>query len=148
MSQESNKKNEYNVKTQADRLKIIAFEQKLKPAKLARMGGVTQTAISNYLAGIRQISFELAYGLMKSYGYNPFWLLFGEGEKLFPPGAWQLLNTGRSELFERIDRERIFMKQIEAKNVYDIIRRILDLDPSDLQLFRTVFERMFPEKLE
>ncbi|AVQ10715.1 DNA-binding helix-turn-helix protein [Leptospira santarosai] len=142
------KKGDERGKSQADRLKIIAVEQKLKPAKMARMGGVTPPTISNYLAGIRQISFELAYELMKQYGYNPFWLLLGEGEKLFPPGAWQLLNTGRSELFERIDRERIFMKQIEAKKVSDIITRILDLDPSDLQLFRTIFERMFPEKPE
>ncbi|EKS08777.1 helix-turn-helix domain-containing protein [Leptospira santarosai] len=142
------KNGDETVETQADRLKIIAVEQKLKPAKMARMGGVTPPTIFNYLAGIRQISFDLAYGLMKSYGYNPFWLLLGEGEKQFPPGAWQLLTTNEAELFERIDRERIFWKQIEAKNVYDIIRRILDLDPSDLQLFRTVFERMFPEKLE
>ncbi|MFQ3857133.1 helix-turn-helix domain-containing protein [Leptospira kirschneri] len=145
MSQESNKKNEYNVNTQADRLKIIAFEQKLKPAKLARMGGVTQTAISNYLAGIRQIPFDLAYGLMKAYGYNPFWLLLGEGEKRFPPGAWQLLNTGHHELFEKIDRERIFMKQIEACGIYHIMERIMGLNQSDLELFRTVFDRMYPE---
>lgn len=140
--------NSEKMETQADRLKIIASEQGLNSAKLARMGGVTPTAVANYLAGIRQIPFELAYELMKQYGYNPFWLIFGEGEKRFPPGAWQLLNTGRHELFEKIDRERIFMKQIEAWGIYHIMERIMGLNQSDLELFRTVFDRMFPEKSE
>ncbi|EMJ63370.1 hypothetical protein LEP1GSC051_2536 [Leptospira sp. P2653] len=96
------------------------------------------------MAGIRQIPFELAYGLMKNFGYNPFWLILGEGEKRFSPGAWQLLNTGHDELFEKIDRERIFVKQIEAKKIQKIIERILDLDQSDFALFTTVFDRMFP----
>ncbi|EMO00836.1 helix-turn-helix domain-containing protein [Leptospira interrogans] len=133
------------METQKDRLKIIASEQNLNSAKLARIGGVTPTAVANYLAGIRQIPFEMAYGLMKTYGYNPFWLLLGEGEKRFPPGAWQLLNTGRDELFEKIDRERIYMKQIEAGGMYPIIERLMNLNQSDLELFKTVFDRMFPE---
>ncbi|KAK2618962.1 helix-turn-helix transcriptional regulator [Leptospira interrogans] len=133
------------METQKDRLKIIAYEQNLNSAKLARIGGVTPTAVANYLAGIRQIPFEMAYGLMKAYGYNPFWLLLGEGEKRFPPGAWQLLNTGRDELFEKIDRERIYMKQIEAGGMYPIIERLMNLNQSDLELFKTVFDRMFPE---
>ncbi|MGJ4785666.1 helix-turn-helix domain-containing protein [Leptospira interrogans] len=137
--------NSEKVETQKDRLKIIASEQNLNSAKLARIGGVTPTAVANYLAGIRQIPFEMAYGLMKAYGYNPFWLLLGEGEKRFTPGAWQLLDTGRDELFEKIDRERIYMKQIESKKLYYIIERIMNLNQSDLELFKTVFDRMFPE---
>lgn len=137
--------NSEKMETQKDRLKIIASEQNLNSAKLARIGGVTPTAVANYLAGIRQIPFEMAYGLMKTYGYNPFWLLLGEGEKRFPPGAWQLLNTGRDELFEKIDRERIYMKQIEAGGMYPIIERLMNLNQSDLELFKTVFDRMFPE---
>ncbi|KGE28373.1 DNA-binding protein [Leptospira interrogans serovar Lai] len=137
--------NSEKMETQKDRLKIIAYEQNLNSAKLARIGGVTPTAVANYLAGIRQIPFEMAYGLMKAYGYNPFWLLLGEGEKRFPPGAWQLLNTGRDELFEKIDRERIYMKQIEAGGMYPIIERLMNLNQSDLELFKTVFDRMFPE---
>ncbi|EKO89187.1 DNA-binding helix-turn-helix protein [Leptospira interrogans serovar Grippotyphosa str. 2006006986] len=137
--------NSEKMETQKDRLKIIASEQNLNSAKLARIGGVTPTAVANYLAGIRQIPFEMAYGLMKAYGYNPFWLLLGEGEKRFPPGAWQLLNTGRDELFEKIDRERIYMKQIEAGGMYPIIERLMNLNQSDLELFKTVFDRMFPE---
>ncbi|MCL8268156.1 helix-turn-helix domain-containing protein [Leptospira weilii] len=136
--------NSEKIATQADRLRIIAEEQSLKKAKIARIGGVTATAVANYMAGIRQIPFELAYGLMKSFGYNPFWLILGEGEKRFSPGAWQLLNTGHDELFEKIDRERIFVKQIEAKKIQKIIERILDLDQSDFALFKTVFDRMFP----
>ncbi|AXR64528.1 helix-turn-helix domain-containing protein [Leptospira mayottensis] len=148
MSQESNKKVD-NCETQASRLKLIMSECNLHAAAIARIGGITPTAVHNYIAGIRQISFELAYGLMKVLGYNPFWLILGEGEKRFPPGAWQLLTTGQSELFEKVDRERILMKQIEAKNVLEIVTRILDLNQSDLVLFKTVFDRMFPpEKRE
>ncbi len=134
-----------NCETQADRLELIMSECNLRAADIARIGDITPTSVHNYLAGIRPISFDLAYRLMKSLGYNPFWLLLGEGEKRFPQGAWQLLNTGRNELFEKMDRERIYIKQIESKNLYHIMERILDLDKIDLELFRTVFDRMFPE---
>ncbi len=133
-----------NCETQASRLKLIMSECDLHAAAIARIGGITPTAVHNYIAGIRPISFELAYGLMKSLGYNPFWLIFGEGEKRFPPGEWQLLTKKHAELFEKIDRERIYMKQIEAKKVYGIMERILDLDQSDLEFFKKVFDRMFP----
>ncbi len=134
-----------NCETQANRLELIMSECGLRAADIARIGDITPTSVHNYIAGIRPISFELAYRLMKSHGYNPFWLLLGEGEKSFPPGAWQLLNTGRDELFEKIDRERIYMKQIEAGGMYPIIERLMNLNQSDLELFKTVFDRMFPE---
>ncbi|EMO79288.1 DNA-binding helix-turn-helix protein [Leptospira kirschneri str. 200801774] len=123
-------------------------ECNLRAAEIARIGGVAPTTIHNYIAGIRPISFELAYELMKTHGYNPFWLLLGEGDKRFPPGAWQLLTQNQIEFLKKVDRERIKMKQIESKNLYHIMERILDLDKIDLELFKTVFDRIFPEKPE
>lgn len=41
--------------------------------------GVTYKTISNYMKGTSEPSYEVVQKLVKTYGINPYYLLFGEG---------------------------------------------------------------------
>uniref|UniRef100_UPI0007740ABB hypothetical protein n=1 Tax=Leptospira weilii TaxID=28184 RepID=UPI0007740ABB len=104
--------------------------------------------ISAYLNGNRAVGFDFAYAIMKSLGYNPFWLIFGDGDKKIPSEIFSELTQENHDRFEDIERDRVFMRQIEESGMRQEIQRILELSRSDKKLFKIFFDRLFPEKLD
>ncbi|OMI18863.1 DNA-binding protein [Leptospira weilii serovar Heyan] len=135
-------------KDSIDRLRIILSETGLRQNHLAKKGGVKPTTISAYLNGNRAVGFDFAYALMKSLGYNPFWLIFGDGDKKIPTEIFSELTQENHDRFEDIERDRVFMRQIEESGMRQEIQRILELSRSDKKLFKIFFDRLFPEKLD
>ncbi|WP_061233760.1 helix-turn-helix domain-containing protein [Leptospira interrogans] len=135
-------------KDSIDRLRIILSETGLRQNHLAKKGGVKPTTISAYLNGNRAVGFDFAYALMKSLGYNPFWVLFGDGDKKIPSEIFSELTQENHERFEDIERDRVFMRQIDESGMRQEIQRILELSRSDKKLFKIFFDRLFPEKLD
>ncbi|WP_016760016.1 helix-turn-helix domain-containing protein [Leptospira weilii] len=135
-------------KDSIDRLRIILSETGLRQNHLAKKGGVKPTTISAYLNGNRAVGFDFAYAIMKSLGYNPFWLIFGDGDKKIPTEIFSELTQENHDRFEDIERDRVFMRQIEESGMRQEIQRILELSRSDKKLFKIFFDRLFPEKLD
>lgn len=135
-------------KDSIDRLRIILSETGLRQNHLAKKGGVKPTTISAYLNGNRAVGFDFAYAIMKSLGYNPFWLIFGDGDKKIPSEIFSELTQENHDRFEDIERDRVFMRQIEESGMRQEIQRILELSRSDKKLFKIFFDRLFPEKLD
>lgn len=135
-------------KDSIDRLRIILSETGLRQNHLAKKGGVKPTTISAYLNGNRAVGFDFAYAIMKSLGYNPFWVLFGDGDKKIPTEIFSELTQENHDRFEDIERDRVFMRQIEESGMRQEIQRILELSRSDKKLFKIFFDRLFPEKLD
>ncbi|MCH1915677.1 helix-turn-helix domain-containing protein [Leptospira noguchii] len=69
----------------SDRIRIILSETGFRQNQLAEAGNVKPPTLNGYLSGARPVGFDFAYALMKSLGYNPFWILFGDGDKKVPP---------------------------------------------------------------
>ncbi|EMM73341.1 DNA-binding helix-turn-helix protein [Leptospira weilii str. 2006001855] len=135
-------------KDSIDRLRIILSETGLRQNHLAKKGGVKPTTISAYLNGNRAVGFDFAYAIMKSLGYNPFWIIFGEGDKKIPTEIFSELTQENHDRFEDIERDRVFMRQIDESGMRQEIQRILELSRSDKKLFKIFFDRLFPEKLD
>ncbi|WP_026131448.1 helix-turn-helix domain-containing protein [Leptospira santarosai] len=130
----------------ADRIRIILAETGFRQNQLAEAGNVKPPTLNGYLSGVRPVGFDFAYALMKSLGYNPFWILFGEGDKKVPPEIFSELTPENHDRFEEIERDRVFMRQINESGMRQSIERILELSRSDKKLFRIFFDRLFPEK--
>ncbi len=134
---------------QVERLKLVMRETGLNARGLARITGVVPGTVYNYINPDidRQIGFDFAYALLKKLGYNPFWLVFGEGEKRFPQKFLPRLTEGADtsyDHFEVIDKERFFQKQIEKAGIRDIIEKLIGMKRSEIRMFRVIFEKMYP----
>ncbi|EMO26197.1 hypothetical protein LEP1GSC170_1475 [Leptospira interrogans serovar Bataviae str. HAI135] len=117
---------------------------------LAKITGVVPGTVYNYINPFsdRQIGFDFAYGLLKTLGYNPFWLVFGEGEPRFPQEVMQQVteNTGTDyDHFEAVDRDRFFRKRIEKAKIEDIIEILLEMKRSEVKIFRAILLKMYPQ---
>ncbi|WP_032927770.1 helix-turn-helix domain-containing protein [Leptospira santarosai] len=130
----------------ANRIRIILAETGFRQNQLAEAGNVKPPTVNGYLSGARPVGFDFAYALMKSLGYNPFWVLFGDGDKKVPPEIFSELTTENHNHFEEIERDRVFMRQIDESGMRQSVERILELSRSDKKLFRIFFDRLFPEK--
>lgn len=89
---------------------ILAEEKKAgrsgKQATLARMAGVTKSAVGQWLAGkTKKISSDAAENIEKNLGYNRKWLMNGKGPILVQnmPNAWPF--TISKENFDKLDAE-------------------------------------------
>ncbi|WP_061266094.1 helix-turn-helix domain-containing protein [Leptospira interrogans] len=133
-------------KERINRLRIILAETGFRQNQLAEAGNVKPTTLNGYLSGARPVGFDFAYAIMKSLGYNPFWTLFGDGDKKVPTEIFAELTPENHERFEEIERDRVFMRQIDESGMRKDIERILELSRSDKKLFRIFFDRLFPEK--
>ncbi|QOI33600.1 helix-turn-helix domain-containing protein [Leptospira interrogans serovar Icterohaemorrhagiae] len=133
-------------KERINRLRIILAETGFRQNQLAEAGNVKPTTLNGYLSGARPVGFDFAYAIMKSLGYNPFWTLFGDGDKKVPMEIYAELTPENHERFEEIERDRVFMRQIDESGMRKDIERILELSRSDKKLFRIFFDRLFPEK--
>ncbi|EKR46152.1 DNA-binding helix-turn-helix protein [Leptospira interrogans serovar Grippotyphosa str. LT2186] len=133
-------------KERINRLRIILAETGFRQNQLAEAGSVKPTTLNGYLSGARPVGFDFAYAIMKSLGYNPFWTLFGDGDKKVPMEIYAELTPENHERFEEIERDRVFMRQIDESGMRKDIERILELSRSDKKLFRIFFDRLFPEK--
>ncbi|EMJ52040.1 DNA-binding helix-turn-helix protein [Leptospira interrogans serovar Valbuzzi str. Duyster] len=142
-----NSQQKYNKnKERINRLRIILAETGFRQNQLAEAGSVKPTTLNGYLSGARPVGFDFAYAIMKSLGYNPFWTLFGDGGKKVPMEIYAELTPENHERFEEIERDRVFMRQIDESGMREDIERILELSRSDKKLFRIFFDRLFPEK--
>ncbi|WP_061286558.1 helix-turn-helix domain-containing protein [Leptospira interrogans] len=135
-------------KERINRLRIILAETGFRQNQLAEAGSVKPTTLNGYLSGARPVGFDFAYAIMKSLGYNPFWTLFGDGDKKVPMEIYAELTPENHERFEEIERDRVFMRQIDESGMRQEIQRILELSRSDKKLFKIFFDRLFPEKLD
>ncbi|UOG61452.1 helix-turn-helix domain-containing protein [Leptospira noguchii] len=130
----------------SDRIRIILSETGFRQNQLAEAGNVKPPTLNGYLSGARPVGFDFAYALMKSLGYNPFWILFGDGDKKVPPEIFCELTPENHDRFEEIERDRVFIRQIDESGMRKDIERILELSRSDSKLFKIFFDRLFPEK--
>ncbi|WP_420211049.1 LexA family protein [Burkholderia aenigmatica] len=68
--------------TLEDRIRAVLSETKAGQVELADAAGVTKGTVSQWLDGkIKSIKLEYAVGIQKRWGYNPVWLVMGEGDK-------------------------------------------------------------------
>lgn len=134
---------------QIQRLKIVMSETGLNAPGLAKITGVVPGTVYNYLNPFsdRQIGFDFAYGLLKALGYNPFWLVFGEGEHRFPPEVMKQLTENKDtnfDHFEAADRDRFLRKRIEKAGIEDIIEMLLETKRSEIRAIRAILQKKSP----
>ncbi|EMK22420.1 helix-turn-helix domain-containing protein [Leptospira kirschneri] len=133
---------------QQDRLRLILSETGLRQNQLAKAGDVEASTLSGYLNGSRAVGIDFAYAIMKSLGYNPFWTIFGEGPIKVPKEIFKDTTPENHIRFEELEKDRIFMRQIDKSGLRKIFERILELRRPDQKLFKVFFERLFPEKYD
>jgi len=73
------------MKALEDRIRAILNETQAEQIELAEAAGVTKGTVNQWLDGkIKSIKLEYAVGIQKRWGYNPVWIVMGEGEKKIP----------------------------------------------------------------
>jgi SOS-response transcriptional repressor LexA len=70
------------MKALEDRIRAILNETQAGQNELAEAAGVSKGTVNQWLDGkIKSIKLEYAVGIQKRWGYNPVWIVMGEGEK-------------------------------------------------------------------
>ncbi|WP_061232537.1 helix-turn-helix domain-containing protein [Leptospira noguchii] len=133
-------------KGQGQRLNIILEETKLKSKELAEVCETDPATFSNYLLDKRDIPFHFAYKLMQEYGYSPFWLIFGDGEKFVPIELLDSLSPKQVESTFNTERDRVFQRRLKESGLLPMVEQMLELDDKERKTFRTIFDRFFPKK--
>ncbi|TGN00395.1 XRE family transcriptional regulator [Leptospira mayottensis] len=132
---------------QAKRLRIILEETNVSQRELSSICKVHPARFSNYVLGKRVIPFEVAYKIMMHHGYSPFWLIFGDGEKKI---SFNFLSLTDEQLAvsEDIDRDSVFVRQVNESGIRPIVERLLQLDEREQKVFQSIVDRFFPNKYE
>lgn len=90
----------YPMNTLEDRIRAVLSETQAEQVELADAAGVTKGTVSQWLDGkIKSIKLEYAVGIQKRYGYNPVWLVMGEGEKKIAGAGFS--NVGPAQVGSR-----------------------------------------------
>nr|WP_256335793.1 hypothetical protein [Leptospira mayottensis] len=84
---------------------------------------------------------------MMHHGYSPFWLIFGDGEKKI---SFNFLSLTDEQLAvsEDIDRDSVFVRQVNESGIRPIVERLLQLDEREQKVFQSIVDRFFPNKYE
>ncbi|MBJ9659838.1 LexA family protein [Burkholderia gladioli] len=70
------------MKALEDRIRTILHETQAEQIELAEAAGVTKGTVTQWLDGkIKSIKLEYAVGIQKRWGYNPVWIVMGQGKK-------------------------------------------------------------------
>ncbi|MBE0302153.1 DNA-binding protein [Leptospira interrogans] len=131
-------------KGQGKRLGVILEETNLLSKELAAACDAFPEVISLYLSNKRDIPFDLAYKIMLAYGYSPFWLIFGDGEKFVSKDLLESLTQNQIETIYEIDRNRVFNRRLDESGFRPMIERLLELDERERKIFLSIFDRFFP----
>ncbi|EMO53930.1 hypothetical protein LEP1GSC172_3284 [Leptospira noguchii] len=83
---------------------------------------------------------------MLEYGYSPFWVIFGDGEKFIPSEILSTLTEKQIESVFNFERDRVFHRQLKESGFRPMVEQLLELDDKDRKIFRTIFDRFFPKK--
>lgn len=135
-------------KGQSTRLGIILEETNLLSKELAAACDVYPEVISLYLSNKRDIPFDLAYKIMLNYGYSPFWLIFGDGEKFVSKDLIESFTKNQIETIYEIDRNRVFNRRLDESGFRPMVERLIDLDERERKIFLSIFDRFFPKGSE
>ncbi|WP_025184097.1 DNA-binding protein [Leptospira kirschneri] len=133
---------------QGIRLSIILEETNLKSKELALVCNVFPEVFSNFLTNKRDIPFDVAYTIMLEYGYSPFWLIFGDGEKFVSKDLLESLSQNQIEVIYEIDRNRVFNRRLDESGFRPMVERLIDLDERERKIFLSIFDRFFPKGSE
>ncbi|AJR16739.1 putative phage repressor (plasmid) [Leptospira interrogans serovar Linhai str. 56609] len=136
-------------KGQGKRLGVILEETNLLSKELAAACDAFPEVISLYLSNKRDIPFDLAYKIMLAYGYSPFWLIFGDGEKFVSKDLLESLTQNQIETIYEIDRNRVFNRRLDESGFRPMVERLLELDDDrERKIFLSIFDRFFPKGSE
>jgi transcriptional regulator with XRE-family HTH domain len=87
------------------RLEILIEDLNMKSGDFAKKAEISQSLISNIIAGKNGPSKATVNLICRTYGVNKEWLLTGEGEMLIPPdGRLENLAPDERELLEIYDK--------------------------------------------
>ncbi|WP_170875474.1 helix-turn-helix domain-containing protein [Leptospira alexanderi] len=130
---------------QGERLQIILEETNKSQRELSSICKIHPARFSNYVLGKRQVPFEVAYPLFIEFGYSPFWLIFGDGDKKISLNFLSL-TTEQLAMSEEIDRDSVFVRQVNESGFRPMFERILELDEREQKVFLSIFDRFFPNE--
>ncbi|EMO78553.1 hypothetical protein LEP1GSC126_0054 [Leptospira kirschneri str. 200801774] len=82
------------------------------------------------------------------YGYSPFWLIFGDGEKFVSKDLLESLSQNQIEVIYEIDRNRVFNRRLDESGFRPMVERLIDLDERERKIFLSIFDRFFPKGSE
>ncbi|EMN60344.1 helix-turn-helix domain-containing protein (plasmid) [Leptospira interrogans] len=135
-------------KGQGKRLRAILNETGLKSKVLAAKFKIIPATFSNYLREKREIPFDFAYELLLEFGYSPFWLIFGSGEKFIPKDFLASLTQKQITSVYEVEKDRVFLRQIAESGFRPMFEQLLELDERERKIFQAIFDRFFPKGSE
>lgn len=130
-----------------DRMEAMREKLGLTPAELARVSGLTPTAISRYRSGSRSPSVDELLALSKAFGVKMEWLLCGEEAAPSGPGG-----PGNAPLYNRgigararINKNKSLLAKADR---YRTMAEKMETDRKDLLEMADLYEEMAQDALE
>lgn len=80
----------------AERIELVLKNEHLDPGELAAIAKTSSATVSQWRSGATNtMKGTCAFAIAKRYGYNPEWLMYGDGpvKTEYSPAAQQILKT-------------------------------------------------------